>query len=136
VSTWLLAFSMFLFFSLAFVKCYAELRRMAEEGAGQQAAGRGYRLDDLQLIPTFGVSAGLVSVLVLALYMNAEQVRVLYEMPDLLWLVCVLVMFWITRIWMLAVRGVVSEDPVDYATKDPTSLALMAAALAVFIAAA
>jgi 4-hydroxybenzoate polyprenyltransferase len=119
-SFWLLAFSLFLFLSLAIVKRYTELRSILSSG-GLAAAGRGYTTDDLPLLLSFGTSAGLVSVLVLALYINSGAAS-LYRSPQLLWLLCPIALYWISRIWRKAYRGELHEDPVVFAVSDKPSL--------------
>jgi 4-hydroxybenzoate polyprenyltransferase len=134
VSEWLLAFSTFFFLSLAFVKRYSELHRLASE---QQlhAAGRGYAVSDLSLIETMGPCSGYISVLVLALYINSDQVKNLYFHSNLLWILCALLLYWISRLWFWAKRGVLIEDPVIFAITDRGSL-IAAAVGAVTLAAA
>lgn len=118
VSDWLLAFSVFFFFGLAMVKRYSELRELAvQEGA----AGRGYVRTDLEPIGTFGVASGMISVLVLVLYVMSPEVRLLYRHPTVLLLLCPLFLYWITRLWFKANRGEVPQDPVVFALTDRTS---------------
>jgi len=121
VSEWLLAFSTFFFLSLAFVKRYAELHRLAAE-RGSQALGRGYEVSDLSLLETMGPCSGYLSVLVLALYINGEQVKNLYFRSNLLWVLCALLLYWISRLWFWAKRGELIEDPVTFALRDRNSL--------------
>lgn len=132
VSPWLLAFSMFFFLSLALLKRYAELRLLETE-RGQPLAGRAYRGEDLDVLRGAGVAAGLVSILVLALYATSPAVLVLYERPSLLWIVGALLAYWILRMWMKAHRAEMRHDPVLFAATDrPTwvAAALILAALA------
>lgn len=117
-SAWLLAFAMFLFLSLAFLKRYAEMR---EAGPGQPANRRGYRAGDLVWLGSMGGASGYLSVLVLALYLNSEQVVTLYRRPTLLWLVCPLLLYWTGRLWFRANRGEIHEDPIVAAVSDPVS---------------
>ncbi len=133
VSDWLLAFSVFFFFGLAMVKRYSELRTMAvEEGA---AAGRGYLRSDLEPIGTFGVASGMISVLVLVLYVMSPEVRLLYRHPTVLLLLCPLFLYWITRLWFKANRGEVPQDPVVFALTDRTSyIAGILAAVVIYTA--
>ena len=120
VSDWLLAFSVFFFFGLAMVKRYSELRELAvQEGA--MPVGRGYFRTDLEPIGTFGVASGMISVLVLVLYVMSPEVRLLYRHPTLLLLLCPLFLYWITRLWFKANRGEVPQDPVVFALTDRTS---------------
>lgn len=120
VSEWLLAFAMFFFLSLACVKRFAELRALRLDNGGK-AHGRGYHADDLELIARFGTVSGYISVLVLALYVNSNEVTVLYTHPRVLWLICPLILYWISRIWLLAERGELSEDPIVFALEDKAS---------------
>jgi 4-hydroxybenzoate polyprenyltransferase len=121
LSMWILAFSLFFFTSLAFAKRCAELRRHGSEG-GHRPAGRGYFVEDLPILEGFGAASGYVSVLVLALYMNSPEMHALYGESRLLWLICPLVLYWITRVWLLVHRGHLDEDPVVFAIRDRVSL--------------
>lgn len=123
VSPWLFAFSMFLFVSLAFLKRYAELRLMQVRGA-VHVTGRGYVLEDLPLLQSLGSSSGYLSILVLALYTNSKEVVVFYPRPAMLWLIGLGVLYWVTRMWFKASRGLMHDDPIAFAIKDPMSYAL------------
>ncbi len=120
VSEWLLAFSLFFFLSLALLKRFAELRR-AELDPSASLHGRGYRGDDVPILRTAGQAAGYLSVFVLAFHIRSPEVSVLYEQPFLLWLVAVLLLYWVTRAWLLAGRGDLDDDPILFAAKDPAS---------------
>jgi 4-hydroxybenzoate polyprenyltransferase len=133
-SFWLLAFSMFLFLSLAFVKRYSELQVMLAQGR-DEAKGRGYRTDDLPLIQTLGVVSGFAAVLVLALYINGESVLRLYQRPEVMWLTVPILLYWITRIWIKTHRGLMHDDPVLFAIRDRVSIVAGALFLAVMWAA-
>ena len=140
VSDWLLAFAMFLFTSLAFSKRHAELTRLAgeqPESTDRPAAGRGYRVRDLGIIEVMGPAAGYLSVLVFTLYINREGIEQLYTYTWPLWAITLLLMYWISRLWLLARRGELKEDPVVYAVTDPVSLlvGLLVTALAIVAAA-
>jgi 4-hydroxybenzoate polyprenyltransferase len=117
ISNWLLAFALFVFVSLAFVK------RCTELGATGRAAGRAYIEGDAQWILTAGVCSGYVAVLVLALYIQSPEVTALYARPRVLWLLCPVLMYWVTRTWLRASRGEVHDDPVLEALRDPASYA-------------
>jgi 4-hydroxybenzoate polyprenyltransferase/phosphoserine phosphatase len=120
-SFWLLAFSLFLFLDLAFVKRCAELREMQARGQGD-LHGRGYLSGDLVLVETMGLAAGYASVLVLALYINGGSVRVLYRQPELMWLTVPVLLYWVSRTWLLTHRGLMEDDPLVFAVTDRVSL--------------
>ncbi|KMO40901.1 hypothetical protein VQ02_06935 [Methylobacterium variabile] len=127
---WLLMFSLFLFTSLAIVKRCSELT--AKRGAGKaKLAGRGYSSEDLRVLVPFGAAAGYGSVLVFALYMSSPEVRTLYTHPDRLWLICPLLVYWISRMFLLSNRAQLHDDPVVYALTDRISLATGACVAAV-----
>lgn len=119
-SFWLLAFSMFLFLSLAMVKRYSELLDLM--GAGKNAAkGRGYEVTDLATVQSLGAAGGYCAVLVLALYINSDDVRISYARPEMIWLLCPLFLYWISRMWQRAGRGEMHDDPIVFALKDRIS---------------
>jgi len=116
-SFWLLSFSMFFFLSLALVKRYSELLGIG--GVETNAvAGRSYRASDLPLLAQFGITSAFMSVLVLALYINSEAVRLLYSRPQVIWLLCPLLLYVISRVWLLAHHNKLHEDPVVFAIRD------------------
>ena len=121
LSFWLLAFSVFLFLSLAFVKRYAELEVQRLNGS-DKAHGRGYHTDDASLLQNIGISSGQASVLVLALYLNSDAVTKLYASPEVIWCAVPVMLFWIQWMWMQAHRGNMHDDPVVFAVKDRVSL--------------
>lgn len=124
-SFWLLALSMFAFLSLGVVKRYTELHDAAEAGrlAGH---GRGYTAADLQLLIILGIAAGFCSVIVMALYINSPDSQALYHHTRALWLVCPLMLYWVSRVWLLTARGQMHDDPVVFAVRDRISLATFA----------
>lgn len=119
---WLLAFSMFIFLSLALVKRYAELHLARKDGKSSKTRGRGYYPDDLQMIASLGAASGYLSVMVLALYIQDGATTALYSYPQMIWFACPLLLFWISRTWLLAHRGLMHDDPVVFAMKDRISL--------------
>jgi len=121
----LLAFCIFLFFSLALVKRYAELALLRLRD-GPAAHARAYLLEDQEFIVALGTSCGALSVLVLALYMSSETVVRLYSRGGLIWLTCVLLLYWISHMWLMAHRGRMSDDPLVFAVRDPLSATLIA----------
>jgi len=121
MSFWLLAFSGFLFLSLAFVKRYAELQVQLLAGK-TKAHGRGYLTTDAPLVQMLGITSGYAGVLVLALYLNSEAVIALYKTPQLMWSTIPVMVFWVSWIWMCAHRGEMHDDPLVFAIKDRASL--------------
>lgn len=120
LSFWLLLFSIFIFLSLAFVKRFAELSALDRRGR-LRAAGRDYSVSDLPMLQSLGSTAGYLSIIVLALYINSPEVNVLYRSPSVMWLLCVLLLYWISRVWITAQRGGMDEDPVIFALEDRAS---------------
>ena len=118
VSPWLLAFSLFFFLSLAYVKRFTELRDLPLESS---LRSRGYARGDLEGLADLGVASGYIAVLVVALYINSPEVGKLYAKPEVLWLLCPLLVYWVSRVWLLARRGEMHDDPVVFALRDRTS---------------
>ncbi len=129
---WLLAFSMFMFLSLAIVKRYAELFMARAQGKEGKAGGRGYYPTDLEMLSSLGAASGYLSVMVLALYIQDASLSHLYSNPKYIWLACPLLLFWISRTWMLTHRGQMHDDPVVFAAKDRISLVTGALMLLAF----
>ncbi|MEE9444355.1 MAG: UbiA family prenyltransferase [Cocleimonas sp.] len=123
-SFWLLAFSMFFFLSLAFAKRFSEIENLRREGR-EKAAGRGYTIADLPMLNSSGIAAGYISILVVALYIDSEKVQQMYTHPEILWLICPPLLFWIGRIWLITGRGEMHEDPIVFAIKDKVSLMIV-----------
>ena len=128
ISFWLLAFCGFLFLSLALIKRYSELLMMLDAGQVRMA-GRAYRAVDAEALAQFGVSSGYLSVLVLALYINSDAVRGLYSQPQALWGLCPMVLYWVSRLWLLARRNQMHEDPVVFTVTDWTTYVLAVTAI-------
>lgn len=124
LSVWLLAFSIFFFLSLAAIKRQAELVDGIAHGR-YSFAGRGYRAGDLPIVAGMAISAGYVSIMVLALYINSPDVQQLYSRPNVLWGICLVLLYWIGRIVMMAHRGKMTDDPIIFATRDAVSLACL-----------
>jgi 4-hydroxybenzoate polyprenyltransferase len=131
-SYWLLAFSTFLFLSLALVKRYGELVIMRSI-AGKDAKARGYETTDGELLAAMGTASGYLAVLVLALYITSGTAQVLYGRHELMWFLCPLLLYWISHVWLIAHRGRMHDDPLVFATKDPTSRILILLMLATAI---
>ena len=120
VSSWLLAFSLFFFLSLAFAKRLVELDIGKPDDAAAQSA-RPYTESDRDAFRIVGPTCGLLSILVFALYITSETVLSIYVEPQALWLVCPLLLYWILRVWFYALRGKLNHDPVVFALRDPVS---------------
>ena len=133
LSFWLLAFSMFVFLSLALVKRYAELAAVRE--SNEPVAGRGYVPSDLPILGALGAASGYLGVLVLALYINSTASAELYGRPESLWLLCPLLLYWISRTWLITHRGDMHDDPILFAVRDRTSHVVALAGLGVVLAA-
>lgn len=128
-SFWLLAFCMFLFLSLAYAKRYAELHNLNLRGR-IHATGRGYGAEDLPLVRSLGISAGYGAVLVLALYIDSPAVRELYRRPEGIWAICPILLYWTARLWTLAHRGRMHDDPLIFTISDRISqLAILISAV-------
>ncbi len=119
LSSWLLGFCIFLFLSLAYLKRFIELRKM--NGGGEKIMGRGYFGADTESMFTLGVANATASVLVFALFINSPEVQQEYQSRDVLWIICLVLIFWTNRIWIAAKRGDVDEDPVEFALHDRAS---------------
>jgi 4-hydroxybenzoate polyprenyltransferase len=131
MSFWLLAFSTFIFLSLALVKRSSELLAMKEDrrtkasdeygnsrARDRRSAGRGYRVSDLEYLHSMGTSSGYLSVLVLALYIHSPHEVMRYANPQALWLLCPLLLYWISYVWLKTGRGEMHDDPVLFALKN------------------
>nr|MBC8344038.1 UbiA family prenyltransferase [Bacteroidota bacterium] len=122
LSFWLIAFSIFLFLSLSFIKRYSEFILTS---VNQKHSRRDYSLADITLLQIMGIGTGLLSVIVFSLYINSPEVTLLYSNPRALWVICLLLLFWISRIWLVATRGKMTVDPIVFLLKDLTSYILI-----------
>lgn len=125
LSYWLILFSVPIFLSLAMLKRYVELEAMLQQGK-TEATGRGYITQDMSILRSFGTAAAYLAVLVLALYLNSPDLTLLYHHPKMLWAVFALTLYWVSRIWMLAFRGQMHDDPIVFTFKDRSSCAVIA----------
>jgi len=139
VSFWLLAFSLFFFTGLAFAKRYGEIRSLAEPSGTSRSAetvpGRDYRVHDLEIIRAIGPACGVAAVLVLCLYIHGPEVTKLYRHEELLYFIAPVLLYWIGRVWFLAGREELDDDPVVFALRDPASIASGSLIAALVIAA-
>jgi 4-hydroxybenzoate polyprenyltransferase len=135
ISTWLAGFSVFLFFSLAMVKRFSELQNLRERG-NEPSNGRGYLIADIEQLRSFGTASGYAAIVVFSLYISGANVTQLYHHPVRMWLIVPLLLLWISRVWLLASRGEMNEDPVVFAVTDRMSLLIGLAVVAIAIFAA
>ncbi len=137
LTPWLLAFSLFLFLGLALVKRYSELRRLGVgDAVAESVSRRAYRAADAPLVMAFGTASVYLSVLVLCLYINDADTDGQYRRVEALWFLAPLLLYWVSRMWVLASRGEIGGDPVAFAVRDPASLAtgaLMGAVVAIAV---
>jgi 4-hydroxybenzoate polyprenyltransferase/phosphoserine phosphatase len=134
ISPWLLAFSMFFFLGLGMIKRFADLV-LAERKEQNAVAGRSYLTADMDFFRSVGTASSCVAVLVLALYLQSQEVTKLYTHPQMLWLVCPLVLYWNLRAWFVAQRGDMPDDPIVFALRDPVSYIVGALTAVVLFAA-
>jgi hypothetical protein len=134
-SPWLAALSVFLFLSLAMVKRFSELQNI-RAGGNTLSNGRGYLLGDIEQLRSFGTASAYASVVVFALYINGRDITGLYRHPTRMWLMTPLMILWLSRVWLLASRGELDEDPVIFAVTDRMSLLIGAAIVLVAVFAA
>ncbi|MET1413487.1 UbiA family prenyltransferase [Roseibium sp. HPY-6] len=134
-SFWLLAFSVFFFLSLALVKRFTELQQVGET-ASRAVTGRGYRHVDLEAISQAGMTSGFAAVLVLALYIQSPAIERAYAVPQMIWLLCPLILYIIMRIWILARRDEMHEDPIVFILKDWRSQFMIGCGASLFLIAA
>lgn len=126
ISFWLLAFSVFVFFSLAVVKRVIEI---SAAPAGSITSGRGYFSGDMYVLTDLGITSAFVATAVFALYINSNEVQLLYANPKVLWTLCPVILYWFSRIWILAHRGRIHDDPIIFLFKDRISYLLAAIAV-------
>ncbi len=118
ISSWLLGFSMFIFLSMAFLKRYIELYHLSDR---RKIKHRDYDVCDMEMMSNMGVNSGYLAVLIFALYINNDKITSLYTSPQILWFICPILLYWITRIWFLANRNRVLDDPVKFVLTDKIS---------------
>ena len=126
VSSWILAFSIFIFFSLALVKRCSELVLLESRGE-DEPPGRGYQVRDLAVCTPMGVAAGLSAVVVFGLFVSTVETQSRYASPQLLWPVGLGLIYWIARIWIKTLRGEMHDDPLVFAARDAGSRATIIA---------
>jgi 4-hydroxybenzoate polyprenyltransferase len=133
-SAWILAFSMFIFTSLALIKRYVELAAKLDL-AIPDSTNRGYRKSDLGVLGALAAASGFNAVTVFALYISSDTVRRLYRHPEMLWLICPILLYWVGRTIIMADRRLMDDDPIDFALKDWNSFLALALIAFIMIAA-
>ena len=128
LSQWFLVFSLFFFLSLAMAKRYSELVH-AEELVKSGQSGRGYLGNDREVLLVLGIASSFASVVILSLYVHSQEVGILYRRPEPLLLLCPIILYWLSRLWLKAHRGDLYEDPITLALRDPVSYAVGAASI-------
>ena len=123
VSQWLMLFSFFFFFFLVLVKRHTELL-LYKNTHEDDPTGRGYSITDINLIQSFSVTSAFLSLLVFGLYISSPKVQALYTSPDYLWAVALLGLFWCINVMVLVQKGKMHNDPIVFAFKNKTSLAI------------
>jgi 4-hydroxybenzoate polyprenyltransferase len=124
LSYWLIVFSIFIFTSLAMVKRVSELYNLKLQGK-DEVGGRGYTVQDHEIMSALGAASGFVSVLVLALYIHDPLTVERYNHPEWLWMIVPSILYWVGRIWIIAHRGQMNEDPVVFAVGDKVSYSIL-----------
>jgi 4-hydroxybenzoate polyprenyltransferase len=132
ISFWLLAFSVFVFFSLALIKRVTEL---AKDDMSRMHLSRGYRPLDREALVGIGTSSALAATVILALYLNSREVQTLYARPEVLWLLCPLLLYWFSRNWVLVLRQKINDDPLVFVFRDRVSQVLSVVVLIIVAAA-
>jgi len=135
VSSWLLGFSWFFFLSLAFMKRYTDL--LLIKNTNQEVLlGRGYSIVNLAIVQKTGIVSGVISLIILALYINSGQVMILYKNPFLIWLALPILFYWLLHMWAVARHGNMTDDPIIYAFKDISSYIAFLIIIVIMIVAA
>jgi 4-hydroxybenzoate polyprenyltransferase/phosphoserine phosphatase len=134
VSEWLFAFSLFIFAALALIKRYVELA-MRLDADLPDPSNRNYRSSDLSIVGTLAAAAGFNAVTIFALYISSDAIHRLYARPQILWLICPILMYWIARMLLLAHRRLVIDDPIAFALRDWNSVVAAICMAVVLIAA-
>jgi len=134
LSPWLLSFAFFLFLSLAFSKRAADLVQHRRDNRSV-VPGRGYITTDLDAVCIAGMCSGFLSALVLALYINSESVQLLYQRPVFLWGLQPILLYYVTRLWVICRRGELPDDPIQYTASEPSTYGAALLAVMVLLAA-
>ena len=131
LSPWLFMFSLFFFCSLACAKRYSELYAV-RNNLQDEIKGRGYQAQDLEQIQIFGSSSGYIAILIFALYIQSDISMKLYKTPSFFWALCPIMLYWISRVWLLSHRGQMTQDPIIFALKDKVSYVVLILSIIIF----
>jgi len=131
-----LLFTGFFFFGLAMLGRYGELKGSRFSGSRLATRASAYRPGDHDILASFGLAGGYLSVAILAVYVMTPDAHAAFRSPQLLWLLCPLLLYWISRVWIQARRGRVPEDPILFALKDTASFQVALASAGIFLLAA
>ena len=129
ISNWLLTFSVFFFLFLASVKRWVELDKLNAE----VVTGRGYQISDKSFIANLSYFSGLISILVICLYIESQQALTLYNQSKILWLTPIILLYWVLETLFKVERGQIDEDPVKYALKSKTSYMALIGFIIIFL---
>ena len=132
LSIWLLSFSVFLFFSLGLLKRYVEIILLRENNV-ESVIGRGYSIDDNNILMSIGVCSGLVASLVLLLYIGSDNIAVLYNRPIILIFLVPIYMYWVSWTWFMAIRKKIKLDPVTFTIKNKSTYFLLLCCLIIIV---
>ena len=134
ISEWLIAFSLFIFMALALVKRYIELSTLLDR-ALPDPSNRNYKTGDLPIVASLAASSGFNAIIILTLYLSSDAVHSLYNHPQLLWLLCPVLMFWFGRVLLMAHRRLMHDDPIVFALRDRVSRYVLVASVGIVLAA-
>ena len=134
ISEWLIAFSLFIFMALALVKRYIELSSLLDRSL-PDPSNRNYKTGDLPIVAALAAASGFNAVTILTLYLSSDAVHSLYNHPQLLWLLCPVLMFWFGRVLLMAHRRLMHDDPIVFALRDRVSLHVLLASVGIVLAA-
>src|SRR5690606_23001165 len=132
LSPWFLAFAIFFFLNLALVKRVSELILMKHTGV-PKSYRRGYMIDDILMVTTFGLVAGLISILIFCLFASSEEVAKHYSEPLALWFISPFLLYWIGKMWLFSLRGQMTSDPLIFAMRDKSSYVVIFSTMALWL---
>lgn len=132
LSFWLFAFSIFIFFSLALIKRCSELITLLKANR-EEASGKDYNVSDIGYLREMGIASGYLAIVIVAFYINSPNVSTLYKRPEMLWMICPALFYWISRLWLKTGRGAMTDDPIIFSIKDRGSRIVLEAILLIIL---